>query len=70
MNHHIEAIAAREGKTPEEIKQAIQEAINAAWTSDTPQHRQAQKKLTSSLTAPTPDELIAAIIREVQRRLT
>lgn len=70
MNHHIEAIAAREGKTPEEIKQAIQEAINAAWASDNLQHRQAQQKLTGSLTAPTPDELIAAIIREAQKRLS
>ena len=70
MNHHIEAIAAREGKTSEEIKQAIQDAINAAWASDNLHHRQAQQKLTGSLTAPTPDQLITAIIREAQKRLS
>lgn len=66
---NLEAIAAREGKPPEEIRQAIQEAINTAWASDNPQHRQAQKKLTGRQTAPTPEELIAAIIQEAQKKL-
>ena len=65
---NLEAIAAREGKTPEAIRQAIQEAINAAWASDNPEHRQAQQKLTGGQTAPTPEELIAAIIQEAQKR--
>lgn len=70
MYINLEAIATKEGKSPQEIRNAIQEVINAAWTSNNPQHRQAQKKLTGSHTAPTPEELIAAIAREVQKRLS
>ena len=62
MNPYIEAIAAREGKTPEEIYNAIQEAVDTAWASTDPQHRQAQKTLTGSHTAPTVDELIGALV--------
>lgn len=62
MNPYIEAIAAREGKTPEEIYNAIQEAVDAAWASPDPQHRQAQKKLTGGSTAPSVDDLIGALV--------
>lgn len=62
MNPYIEAIAAREGKTPEEIYKAIQEAVDAAWASPDPQHRHAQKTLTGGHTAPTVDELIGALV--------
>ena len=62
MNPYIKAIAAREGKTPEEIYNAIQEAVDAAWASDNTQHRQAQKKITGGHTAPTVDELIGALV--------
>ena len=68
MNQYIKAIADREGETQEKIFHAIQEAINAAWNSDNPQHHQAQKNLTGSTTAPNPEELIAAIINEVKKR--
>ena len=69
MNPYIEAIAAREGKTPEEIYSAIQEAVDAAWASDNPQHRHAQKTLTGGHTAPTADELIdALVIKALLRR--
>ena len=62
MNPYIEAIAAREGKTPEEIYEAIQSAVDAAWASTDPQHRQAQQRITGGLKAPTPEELICALI--------
>lgn len=65
MNPYIEAIAAREGKTPEEIYEAIQSAVDAAWASDNTQHRQAQKKLIGGHTAPTADELIGALVIKV-----
>lgn len=68
MINAIDIIAAREGKTPEEIRKAIQEALELAWASGDSNHIQARKKLTDSHTAPNPDEFIAAVVKEVQKR--
>ena len=69
MNRYFEIIAAREGKTPEEIREAIQETLELAWASGDSNHIQARKKLTDSPTAPNPEDFIAAVIQEVQNRL-
>lgn len=68
MNRYIQIIAAREGKKPEEIREAIQEALELAWSSDDSNHIQARKKLTDSPTAPNPEDFIAAVVEEVQKR--
>ena len=68
MNRYFEIIAARERKTPEEIEKAIQEALDAAWRSNEPQHIQARKKLLDSPTAPNPQDFIATVVKEVQKR--
>ena len=52
MINAIDIIAAREGKKPEEIREAIQEALELAWASGDSNHIQARKKLTDSPTAP------------------
>lgn len=38
MINAIDIIAAREGKTPEEIREAIQEALGLAWASGDSNH--------------------------------
>jgi hypothetical protein len=68
MINAIDIIAAREGKKPEEIREAIQEALQLAWASGDSNHIQAWKKLTDSPTAPNPEDFIAAIVKEVQKR--
>mgnify|MGYP002508850094 CR=1 FL=1 len=68
MINAIEIIAAREGKKPEEIRQAIQKALELAWASDDSNHIQARKTLTDSPTAPNLEDFIAAIAKEVQKR--
>lgn len=68
MNRYFEIIAAREGKTPEEIREAIQEALELAWATGDERHTQAQKKLAGSPTAPCAEEFIAAVVKEVQKR--
>jgi predicted RNase H-like HicB family nuclease len=62
MINAIEIIAAREGKTPEEIEKAIQEALELTWASGDSNHIQARKKLLDSPTAPNPEDLIAIIV--------
>ena len=68
MINAIEIIAAREGKKPEEIRKAIQEALELAWASGDSNHIQARKKLTDSPTAPNLEDFIAAVAKEVQKR--
>jgi len=68
MNRYFEIIAAREGKTPEEIRKAIQEALDAAWSSNDLGHMRAQKNLTGSLRTPNLEDFIAAAVKEVQKR--
>ena len=68
MNRYIQIIADREGETPEKIYEAIQEALDAAWRSNDPQHIQARKKLSDSPTAPNLDEFLAAAVKEVLNR--
>jgi predicted RNase H-like HicB family nuclease len=68
MINAIEIIAAREGKTPEKIREAIQEALELAWASGDSNHIQARKTLTDSPTAPNPEDFIAAVAKEVQNR--
>lgn len=68
MINAIDIIAAQEGKTPEEIREAIQEALELAWTSGDSNHIQARKKLTDSPTAPNLEDFIAAVVKEVQKR--
>ena len=68
MINAIDIIAAREGKKPEEIREAIQEALELAWASGDSKYIQARKKLTDSLTAPNPEDFIAAVVKEVQKR--
>lgn len=69
MNKAIETIAAREGKTPEEIREAMQEALDAAWTSNDLGHMRAQKNLTGNLRTPNLEEFFAAILKEARNRL-
>lgn len=61
MNRYNQIIDAREGKTPEESREAIQEALELAWSSGDSNHIQARKKLTDSPTAPKPEDFIAAV---------
>lgn len=68
MNRYFEIIAAREGKTPEEIEKDIQEALELAWASGDRNHIEAQKKLTGGDTAANLEEFIAAVVEEVQKR--
>jgi hypothetical protein len=68
MINAIDIIAAREGKNPEEIREAIQETLELAWASGDSNHIQARKKLSDSPTAPNLDEFIAAVVKEVQNR--
>ena len=68
MNRYIQIIAAREGKSSEEILRDIQRALELAWSSDDPQHIQARKKLIDSPTAPNSKDFIAAVAKEVQKR--
>lgn len=68
MINAIDIIAAREGKKPEEIRQAIQKALELAWASDDRNHIQARKALTDSPTAPNLEDFIAAVAKEVQNR--
>ena len=68
MINAIDIIAAREGKTPGEIREAIQEALELAWASGDSNHIQARKKLTDSPTAPNLEDFIAAVAKEVQKR--
>ena len=68
MINAIDIIAAREGKKPEEIREAIQEALELAWASGDSNHIQARKKLADSPTAPNLEEFIAAVVKEVQKR--
>ncbi len=68
MINAIDIIAAREGKTPGEIREAIQEALEHAWASGDSNHIQARKKLTDSPTAPNLEDFIAAVAKEVQKR--
>ena len=68
MNRYVQIIAAREGKTSEEVLRDIQRTLELAWSSDDPQHRRAREKLSGSPTAPNLDDFIAAIAKEVQKR--
>lgn len=68
MNQYIQFIADREGETPEEILRAIQKALELAWASNDPQHVYAREKLTGNHTAPSPEDFIAAVVREVKNR--
>lgn len=68
MINAIDIIAAREGKKPEEIREAIQEALELAWVSDDMRHTHARKKLIQGNTAPIAEEIIAAIAKEAQKR--
>ena len=68
MNPYIQVIADREGKTPEEIRNSIQKALELAWASKDPQHICARKKLTGSQVAPNPEDFIAAVVKEIQKR--
>lgn len=68
MNRYFEIIATREGESPEEIREAIQAALELAWASGDSNHIQARKKLTGGNTAPNPEEFIAAVVKEVQKR--
>lgn len=68
MNRYIKIIAAREGETPEKILDAIQEAIDIAWSSGYTQNHRAQKNLTGGTTPPNPEELITAIANKVKKR--
>ena len=68
MINAIEIIAAREGKKPEEIREAIQEALELAWASGDSNHIHARKKLSDSPTVPNLDEFFAAVVKEVQKR--
>jgi hypothetical protein len=69
MINAIDIIAVREGKKPEEIREAIQEALELNWASSDSNHVQARKKLTDSPTATNPEDFIAAVVKEVQKRL-
>ena len=68
MNRYVQIIAAREGKTSEEVLRDIQRALELAWSSDDPQHRRAREKLIDSPTAPNPEAFIVAVAKEVQKR--
>lgn len=68
MINAIDIIAAREGKKPEEIREAIQEALELAWTSGDSNHIHARKMLSDSSTAPNLEDFIAAVVKEVQNR--
>jgi len=68
MINAIDIIAAREGKKPEEIREAIQEALELAWASGDSNHIQARKKLSDSPTAPNPEDFIAVVVKEVRKR--
>ena len=68
MINAIDIIAAREGKKPEEIREAIQEALELAWASGDSNHIHARKKLTDSPTAPNLEDFIAAVAKEAQKR--
>ena len=69
MINAINIIAAREGKKPEEIREAIQEALELAWASGDSNHIQAQKKLTGGHTALNLEDFIAAVAKEAKNRL-
>ena len=68
MINAIDIIAAREGKKPEEIREAIQEALELAWASGDSNHIQVRKTLIDSPTAPNLEDFIAAVANEVQNR--
>lgn len=60
---NIEAIAAREGISAQEVLQEIQTAIDKAWESQDPELRSAQLGLTGRKHAPNPEEFIATIVQ-------
>ncbi len=63
----IRDVARRAGKTPEEVKADIEEAIAAAWESDDPAVGEMQKKLFPN-GRPTPEEFIVTMSSSVQKK--
>lgn len=61
----LRAVAAQEGKSVAQVKQDIQEAIDAAWAD--PRGRAAQEKLFPK-GKPTPEEMIDTIAKVVYKQ--
>ena len=65
MKKYFEALAARDGKTPQEVYMSIQKLIDTAWASTDQIIIQNQIRLFGSRRKPTPEELVDTLAREL-----
>ncbi len=61
-------IAERDGISVEEVKQGIQMAIDAAMENPDPQVRRQWEELNFQNKKPTPEEFVAAIMKQLEEK--